>query len=259
MSYFLNALRPINFRGKTRLLDAIGPSSGTRRMRIFDSVFELDLVDFIQRRIYLGTFEPEETRLVQKYARPGMTFVDVGANVGYYTALASQLVGSGGRVVAFEPSPYAFERLQSMVRANSLKQTTAVHAGLSDQPGAAKLYLGIGSHNHTPTMVAHENTTVMDVKVVTLDDEADRLGVERIDLIKIDVEGHEASVLAGAKRLLREGRIKAVLCEFNEHWLCESGSSTRHLESVLQEAGFRESEHAMRGPENRFFRLQERA
>jgi FkbM family methyltransferase len=259
MSYFLNAFRPIHFRGKTRLLDAIGPSSGTRRSRIFDTVFELDLADFIQRRIYLGTFEPEETRLVRKHLRPGMTFVDVGANVGYYTALASHLVGKGGRVIAFEPSPYAFERLQSMVRANLLQQSTAIHAGLSDHPGEAKLYLGIGSHNHTPTMVAHENATIMDVKIVTLDGEADRLGVDRIDLIKIDVEGHEASVLAGAKRMLREGRIKAVLCEFNEHWLCESGSSTRDLERILREAGFQESEHALRGPENRFFRLEELA
>jgi FkbM family methyltransferase len=259
MSHFLNALRPIHFRGKARLLNAVSPTAGIRHSRVFGSVFELDLADFIQRRIYLGTFEPEDTRLVQKCLRPGMTFVDVGANVGYYTALAAQLVGSGGRVIAFEPSPYAFVRLESMVRANLLHQSTAVHAGLSDTAGQAKLYLGIDSHNHTPTMAAHENSTAMDVTIVTLDDEADRLGIGRIDLIKIDVEGHEAKVLAGAKRLLSEARIRAVLCEFNEHWLCASGSSSRDLERVLREAGFVECEHALRGRENRFFRLEERA
>jgi FkbM family methyltransferase len=259
MSHFLNAFRPIHFRGKARLLNAVSPTSGVRHSRIFGSVFELDLADFIQRRIYLGTFEPADTRLVQKYLGPGMTFVDVGANVGYYTALAAQLVGSAGRVIAFEPSPYAFKRLEAMLRANSLQQSTAVHAGLSDSAGQAKLYLGIDSHNHTPTMAAHENTTATDITIETLDDQADRLGIDRIHLMKIDVEGHETKVLAGAKRLLSEARIRAVLCEFNEHWLCASGSSSRDLERVLREAGFVECEQVLRGGENRFFRLEERA
>jgi hypothetical protein len=112
---FSETLRAINFRGKGRLLNLLCPKSGVKRAQIFGNSMELDLADLIQRQIYQGTFEPRETASVKRYLRPGMTFVDVGANVGYYTALAANLVaGRGGRVVAFEPSPYAFARLKKL-------------------------------------------------------------------------------------------------------------------------------------------------
>jgi FkbM family methyltransferase len=219
---------------------------------------ELDLSDFIQRQIYLGTFEPKETLAVTDYLRPGMTFVDVGANVGYYTALAARKVaGAGGRVVAFEPSPYAFGRLKRLVEANGLNYVTVMNMGLSDSSGKTKIYLGAGSDNHSPTMVAHEGANAIEVSIVTLDAEAERLGLDRLDLIKIDVEGHEPKVLAGAKRLLRERRIRAVLCEFNELWLRQAGSSPRELEQIFREAGLVEDHQgdAHPGFDNRFFRL----
>jgi hypothetical protein len=118
-----------------------GPNSGIRQARVFGSVFELDLDDLIQRRIYFGVMEPQETRLVRNYLQPGMAFVDVGANDGYYTALAAERVArNGGRVAAFEPSPYAFGRLSSMILANRLEHVTPVHAGLSDAAGNLNLY-----------------------------------------------------------------------------------------------------------------------
>jgi FkbM family methyltransferase len=252
----IEALRPAHFRGKARLLNSLVATSGVKRAGIFGSEFELDMSDFIQRQIYLGTFEPSETRVVKGFLQPGMTFVDVGANVGYYTALAARLVGAAGRVISFEPSAYAFDRLSAMVSANHLSHVNAIHAGLSDEAGILKLYLGIGSDNHTPTMVPHANTSVSEVPVVRLDDEAGRLGLDRIDLMKIDVEGHEPRVLGGASRLLRERRIRAVLCEFNEHWLRQAGSSPHDLERLFQEAGLVETTDQRTGSrENRFFRL----
>ncbi len=219
---------------------------------------ELDLSDLIQRQIYQGTFEPRETVSVKRYLRPGMTFVDVGANVGYYTALAAKFVaGRGGRVVAFEPSPYAFTRLKQLVESNQLDHVTAVNLGLSDTTGVTNIYLGVGSANHSPTMVAHAGSNATEVRIGTLDAEAERLGLERIDLLKIDVEGHEPKVLAGAKRLLEGRKIRAVLCEFNEIWLRQVGFSARELERIFQEAGFVEHGHgnAPRGFDNRFFTL----
>jgi FkbM family methyltransferase len=252
------ACRAIRFRGKARLLNLVCPRSGLQHAQIFGNSMELDLSDFIQRQIFLGTFEPQETSSVSRYLRPGMTFVDVGANVGYYTALAAKKVaGGGGRVVAFEPSPYAFERLGRMVQANRLEHVTVVNAGLSDSSGKTKIYLGAGSDNHSPTMVAHEGANATDVRIVTLDEEAERLGLKHLDLIKIDVEGHEPKVLAGAQRLLRERRIQAVLCEFNQVWLNQAGSSSQELESLFQQGGFVEdTQRAARpGFDNRFFRL----
>ena len=249
---FMEASRPIHFRGKTRFMNRIGPSEGTRSTRIFDAEFQLDLSDFIQRQIYLGVFEPHETRIARTSLRPGMTFVDVGANVGYYTAVAANIVGKSGRVYAFEPSPYAFGKLRSMVERSRFSHVTATQCGLSDAPGKVNLYLGRDSHNHTPTMIAHENTDATAVSVDTLDNMSDVLGIDRIDLLKIDVEGYEARVLAGASRLLGARRIRAILCEFNEHWLSRAGSSPDHLEEIVRHAGFKE---VIRYSDNRYFAL----
>jgi FkbM family methyltransferase len=249
---FMEASRPIHFRGKTRLMNQIGPAAGTRSTRIFDAAFQLDLTDFIQRQIYLGVFEPQETRIVRTNLRPGMTFVDIGANVGYYTAVAANIVGKSGRVFAFEPSPYAFGKLRSMVARSGFSHVTTTQCGLSDAPGIVNLYLGRDSHNHTPTMIAHENSDATAVTVETLDNMSDVLGINGIDLLKIDVEGYEARVLAGASELLAARRIRAILCEFNEHWLSRAGSSPEQLEEMVVHAGFAE---VVRYTDNRYFAL----
>jgi FkbM family methyltransferase len=241
MDVLIEGCRPFYFKGKARLLNVVAAKSGIKHARIFDSVFELNIEDHVQRNLYWGTFEHYEMRLVQQYLRPGMTFVDVGANIGCYTALgARQVAGNGGRVISFEPSSHAFEKLQSMVRGNKLEHVTVVNAGLSDTAGPRKLYLDPRFHNHTPTMVAHgnEHATATEVAVTTLDDEAARLGIGQIDLIKIDVEGYEPKVLGGARRMLNEGRIRAILCEFDEGWLRKGGSSPRQLEDFIRDAGF---------------------
>ena len=79
-----------------------------RSARVFGLQFELDLADWIQRSIYFGTYEPLETRLVAAFLKPGMTVVDIGANIGYYTALAASKVGPEGRIYAIEPDARAF-------------------------------------------------------------------------------------------------------------------------------------------------------
>src|ERR1700730_16140389 len=106
-----DAIRQFNFRGKARLLHGLCSREGEHEAEVFGYKIKLDLADYIQRSIYLRTFEPRESALIRHYLKPGMTFVDVGANVGYYTLLAASLVGRRGRVLAFEPSPYVFERL----------------------------------------------------------------------------------------------------------------------------------------------------
>ncbi|MEX2264186.1 MAG: FkbM family methyltransferase [Bryobacteraceae bacterium] len=253
----IDAGRPFYFRGKGRLLNRIWPHLGTKTCEVFGFTFNLDLADEIQRNVYFGTFEPKETEIIRVHLRSGMTFVDVGANVGYFTALAASLVGPKGRVIAFEPSPYAFERLRRMIDINKLDHVRVVHAGLSDRAGRLKLYLGVGSRNHAPTMVPHDNATAVEVPVRTLDSVMEEMGVDHIDLIKIDVEGHEPRVLEGAQKLLRDRRVQAVLCEFNEYWLVQGGSSPERLQALIADGGLVEATQASSGRslENRFFSL----
>lgn len=233
-------LRPIQFRGKIHLVNRFAPAAGEHRAQVFSLRMKLDLGEHIQRMIYLGCFERSDTRYVRRFLRPGMTMVDVGANVGYFTALAASVVGESGCAIAVEPSTRAFEHLQYLVTRNRLPQVRIFHGGLSDKKGCAPLYCG-DQRNFTPTMVAHGGLDPLEfVAVRTLDDLAAELAIDRIDLLKIDVEGHEPAVLRGATELLARRAIGAVLCEFNDYWLRAAGCSSQALWRLLLDHGFRD-------------------
>jgi hypothetical protein len=94
--FIIKTLRPHHFRGKARLLESLSECAGEIETDVFGYQTKLDRSDFIQRRIYLGAYEQHETQLVRGYLKPGMTFVDVGANIGYFSLLAASIVGQAG-------------------------------------------------------------------------------------------------------------------------------------------------------------------
>ncbi|MGH9900138.1 MAG: FkbM family methyltransferase [Pyrinomonadaceae bacterium] len=233
------ALRPFNFPGKARLLHSLCPQEGERLYDLFGFQIRLDLRDLIQRSIFLNVFEPEESSIVRTYLRPGQTFVDVGANIGYYTLMAARLVGESGHVMAFEPSQYIYERLRVTVEQNRLSRVRVIQAGLSDQEGEMNLYVQQGTGNNSPSMVANGTGIPVRVPVRPLDSYLDESGIHQVDLMKIDVEGFEPNVLRGASAHLKGGRIGAILCEFNRYWLMTNGSSPAALHQMLVDFGYR--------------------
>lgn len=238
--WLTGVLRQHPFRGKARLLNALCPHAGYRRIRLFGATMRLDLSDFIQREIYLGLFEPHETRLVKTYLHPGMTVVDVGANIGYYVVLAASRVGPSGRVLAFEPSPWACQRLRHTVAENGLDATVSVHPhAVGDRAGTATLFMPGRVGNHTPSILGGEaDAEPIDVPLTTLDDALRTHGIDRVDLLKIDVEGFEPNVLAGARQALRSRSIKAILCELNRGWLGRNGTTVEALYDDIIAYGF---------------------
>jgi FkbM family methyltransferase len=211
-----------------------------RAARVFGTRVDLDLADYVQRMMYLGCFEREETRLVLHYLQSGMTFVDVGANAGYFTFLAASRVGNAGRVLAIEPDPVLFVKLDGAVRANGLTRVTPLNVGLGRRADELSLFIPPPSHgNRAPTMTPVAGWEEVRVPVRTLDRilEEQRVGV--VDILKIDVEGFEAEVLAGALEALTAGRVRAVLCEFNRYWLEQQGTTPERVWQSLLDHGFR--------------------
>jgi FkbM family methyltransferase len=198
---------------------------------------ELDLSEHIQRMIYLGAYERWETRVIRRYLRPGMCFLDVGANVGYFTLLAARAVGRGGTVFAIEPSSYAAERLGRTLAENGIGVVRLERIGLGRVSEEVTLYDPLPD-NHTPTMLGDPNAAGKRVVVRRLDDCLSEWGVERADLLKLDVEGYEPAVLDGASASLAAGRIRAILCEFNDHWLRRAGCSPSELRDRILGYGF---------------------
>jgi FkbM family methyltransferase len=145
-----------------------------------------------------GVWEPVLTRWLEARLSPGDTFIDVGANVGYFSILASRLVGPNGSVVAIEASPTIFGRLERGVRSNRLENVRAVHAVVASEEGSQMVYLGPDSHTGlTATHLEPELTPESEVRAAALPALLTPGELGRARLMKIDVEGAESDVIAG--------------------------------------------------------------
>lgn len=150
----------------------------------------------ISRRLYFGEpYEPATTDFLLRTLDEGDTFVDVGANIGYFSLLASSEVGDSGRVIAFEPDVQNFEILEKNVAGNGLNERISLHQkALSDSSGVLTM-------NHHPTNKGmHSIVNEYDNSDSTVEIEAvkgDSILPDQVDLIKIDVEGAEPYVIDG--------------------------------------------------------------
>lgn len=185
-----------------------------------------------------GTFEPNEFAFLGQVLAPGMVFFDVGANDGYFTLFAARRVGPTGRVIAVEPSSRERINLQRNLDTNRLANVTVVPLALGESKGTASLRLAKGAHSGHNTLgnFAHagvQTDSFEEVVVDTLDAVATRLGLSRVDFIKIDVEGAEASVIDGAKDVLRRLR-PTLLLEVNEIALEAQQRSAESLLTTLR-------------------------
>jgi len=204
----------------------------------------------IQKSMYIGGFELEETQWVYDILKPGMVFVDVGASYGYYSFIASSLVGSTGRVYAFEPSESPFAMFTHNIRQNNITNIHPYNIGLGDKEEQLELYDSVGlpenPHNiHAPSFIPagrhYVASQLLGKKPITTLDLFSKVhGIRYIDLIKIDVEGFELQVLKGMRQLFRGGKVKRVFIEYVDHDpLLSEGSITKEMDTFLTAYGFR--------------------
>jgi FkbM family methyltransferase len=152
--------------------------------------------------------EPEIVGHIQRWVRPGQTVIDVGANIGVHTLLLAQLVGPGGKVHCFEPDPQSSRWLLENVRLSGLDQVTPWSLALGSRDGVAELHLDIKASRTTSLLsgwvppIDHHSRQRMRVATARLDD----LQIGKVDFVKIDVEGTELDVLAGARETIAASR-----------------------------------------------------
>ncbi len=212
----------------------LSPPGGEAAARLRDGrILLCQMADRTQRTMFLGLFEPGETRLVQALLQPGDTFVDVGAHIGWFTTIAAKLVGQAGQVIAVEPYGANAEMLRKNVALNGCENVRIVEMALGSRPGTLTLARA-GGDSGGVTALDWATDGRAEVPVTTLDAVAGELGGAA--LIKIDVEGWEAHVLRGAERTL--ARAQRVLIEINQPALGKAGSSPEELFTSLRAAGF---------------------
>lgn len=179
-----------------------------------------DDVGFSPHMIFEGYWEFWLTRYFAEVIRPGDTVLDIGANLGYYTLLAADLVGPEGRVVAVEPNPEVFRRLSASIAVNGFApRTSARNIALAgpDETGKRAFFVPSGEPKNGRFVGSQEDPEHLAVHGAVSDVVLGRIDPEefdRIDFIKIDVEGAELTVLAHLQPVLEKFRPK-VVCEIN--------------------------------------------
>jgi FkbM family methyltransferase len=146
---------------------------------------------------WLGTYEFDKQILFEKYAKPGMVVYDIGANAGFYTLLSAVLVGSTGKVFAFEPVPQNIFYIKKHLVLNKITNAVVVEKAVSDKISKLKFDL---SSNPSMGHLSEEGNIL--VETISLDEFA-KEGNPLPDLIKIDIEGAEFDALKGAKEILK--------------------------------------------------------
>lgn len=199
----------------------------------------LDPVDSLRLSIK-GKFEPYQTQLAATLIKPGDVVVDIGAHIGYYTVLFSQLAEASGRVIAFEPDPQNFALLTKNCEVNACQNTLLEKTAVADGVGEARLYREKRCHsNHSLWRSRHCHSAVT-VPTTSLDAylaQHEEL-IPRIRLVKMDIEGAEPLALEGMRRLLKENNHLALLTEFLPFAITNLGLDPESYLRALQDLGF---------------------
>jgi FkbM family methyltransferase len=219
------------------------PATGRREACRQGMRWDLDISDNLQRRLYLvGSYESLTLDALASYVRPTDVVLDVGANIGAIALPLARRLSGPGRVVAVEAAADTVERLRWHVAANGLGgRVQIIQAGLSDRIGAGQLRASdFGQHDvGTRTLEGDSAGVGEPVDLTTGDALREQLGIERFDIIKIDVEGHELAVLGGLRRTFAEAPPRVVLLEVVAGNQQRAGLSTDSLIERMHELGYR--------------------
>ncbi len=198
--------------------------------------------DYVGATMFYDGFESAERTFAEHFVRDGSTVLDIGAHHGYYTLLFSRKVGVEGRVVAFEPSPRERQRLALHLRINRCKNVAIEDCALGEAEGTGQLHVaaaresGLNSLRKPAVSVL---TELVSIRTRCLDRVLRERGIERVDFVKLDVEGAELSVLKGATELLHRPPRPIILAEVQDIRTRPWGCPARDILSYLSDLDYR--------------------
>jgi len=184
-----------------------------------------------------GEWEPWVTKVFQTLVKPGMTVVDVGANVGYFTLLAAWGTGPSGKVYAFEPEPKNFRLLSRNVDVNGMTWVTVNRKALWNKAGTAELYTTDACGGHS--LIGNtQPTTSGKIQVETIPLDNYLTPGQRVDFIKIDAEGAEPFIMEGMQEVLKANPKAKILLEFAPMFLKASGRDPMQFIDWIKGLGY---------------------
>jgi FkbM family methyltransferase len=176
-----------------------------------DARLSIDLSSHIESQIYWnGSYSRGELKVMDRFLGPGDTVVDIGANIGEFTIAAARRV-SGGRVVAFEPVPFIYDRLSTNVAMNQLRNVSLVNRGVYRESCTRRIFISDGLDSEHTINQGMSNLFAPpqgssglseEVELASLDDWWSENQPGRVDFMKLDIEGAELAALKGARGIL---------------------------------------------------------
>jgi len=186
-----------------------------------------------------SVWEPASTNIVHSIVKQGDVVLDIGANIGYFTVIMSKIVGEAGKVLAFEPTKHFGEVLQKTIEVNALKNVRLYNYGLSDKSSETKI--SIGDSSATIHWLDNQGgggvRGVESITLKKLDDIANSLNIEKLDFIKIDVDGHEPAFLEGAWNTIDKYK-PIILMEIDHLHYLKAGVTAWDFYNKLREKGY---------------------
>ena len=224
-------------RGKGRIADLLlaGQQAEVNCHPLPGLTIHLDPKQRIERLMWAGAYERGLVKTLKSFLKPGMVFVDLGANIGYFSAIAAALVGNEGRVFAFEPSPALYARLRRNL--SPFERAVVCEFAASDTNGPVPLYLHPRESGWASLFPDHDARIGTRVDSIRLDDWVQEVGLDRLDFIKLDIEGSEYAALLGAQPLLRRFR-PVIFAELNSVCLARSQRTPEEVLRLLSDAGY---------------------
>jgi FkbM family methyltransferase len=188
--------------------------------------------------VAFGIYENFERKLFSEQCQPGYTVVDIGANVGLYTITAAARVGPSGRVIAIEPHIESFRHLEKTIASNNLHNVTPVNVAVGDSRRMVSLFVTDG--NKADSRIYDESGKRQDIAVAMTD--LDTLlaehGIERAQVIKMDIQGAEGLALKGMKKTLANSAEVVIFAEFWPWGIVQTGVSPTSFLRELATGGF---------------------
>jgi len=195
------------------------------------------LTERIERLMWASCYERELVAILSRILETGMVFLDVGAHIGYFSALAGFLVGTTGQVHSFEADPDCFQRLALNCRMNS--SIHVHHAAITDRTGTQVFHRSCwaGESGWGSLFGEGAGRQTLEVPTTTLEDWWYEEAPWRIDFIKMDVEGAEYRALCGAAKVLRKAR-PMLFFEVNDVCLARDGRTHKDVFRLLVQEGY---------------------
>lgn len=180
--------------------------------------------------IFAHVWEPVETEICKQHIEEGMTVVDIGAYVGYYSLLASRLVGSKGKVYAFEPSPECLKLLHKNIQINNCQNIQVFGKAISDKADYVEYYLVHENPSNNSALKTLKYCQQIQVPTTTLDEV---IGDKRVDFIKMDIEGGERLALNGMTKVIKNNSNLVMLVEVYLQGIVSAGWSLKEYIDFL--------------------------